>query len=142
MHLEMKSPLLEKGAQLPFTNETGLFALYLNTGHCNRRFAPPGILQDLEVRRAKDGQLVTTPGLNNLSAGAMSVDEDIRKQESSGTPSTKFLIAAGIIRVFKGGAGPNELTALPGEKVTEGLNGLHGCLAASIPCAAANTLRI
>jgi fructose-bisphosphate aldolase, class I len=73
--------------------------------------------------------IVTTPGLGECISGAILYDETIRQQKSDGTPFVKVLIDAGIIPGIKVDAGAKELAGHPGEKVTEGLDGLRDRLA-------------
>jgi fructose-bisphosphate aldolase class I len=96
---------------------------------CNKRFASLGIPQTVEARRAYRELIVTTPGLGECIGGAILFDETIRQQKSDGTPLVKVLIAAGIIPGIKVDAGAKELAGHPGEKVTEGLDGLRDRLA-------------
>ena len=72
---------------------------------------------------------MSTPGLGESIGGAILYDETIRQQTSDGTPFVKVLIDAGIIPGIKVDAGAKELAAHPGEKVTEGLDGLRDRLA-------------
>jgi fructose-bisphosphate aldolase class I len=69
--------------------------------------------------------IVTTPGLGESIGGAILYDETIRQQKSDGTPFVKVLIDAGIIPGIKVDAGAKALAGHPGEKVTEGLDGLR-----------------
>lgn len=55
-------------------------------------------------------------------------DETIRQQTSDGTPFAKALIELGIIPGIKVDTGAKEMAACPGEKITEGLDGLRGRL--------------
>ncbi len=73
--------------------------------------------------------IVTTPGLGESIGGAILYDETIRQQKSDGTPFVKVLIEAGIIPGIKVDTGAKELAGHPGEKVTEGLDGLRDRLA-------------
>jgi len=73
--------------------------------------------------------IVTTPRLGECIGGAILYDETIRQQKSDGTPFIKVLIEAGIILGIKVDAGAKELAGHPGEKVTEGLDGLRDRLA-------------
>jgi fructose-bisphosphate aldolase class I len=73
--------------------------------------------------------IVTTDGLSECIGGAILYDETIRQQKSDGTPFVKVLIDAGIIPGIKVDAGAKELAGNPGEKVTEGLDGLRDRLA-------------
>jgi len=73
--------------------------------------------------------IVTTPGLGECIGGAILYDETIRQQKSDGTTFVKVLIEAGIIPGIKVDTGAKELAGHPGEKVTEGLDGLRDRLA-------------
>jgi fructose-bisphosphate aldolase class I len=72
---------------------------------------------------------VTTPRLGECIGGAILYDETIRQHKSDGTPFINVLVEAGIIPGIKVDAGAKELAGHPGEKVTEGLDGLRGRLA-------------
>jgi fructose-bisphosphate aldolase class I len=96
---------------------------------CNRRFAKLGIPQTVEARRAYRELIVTTPGLGECIGGAILYDETIRQQTKGSIPFVKVLIDAGIIPGIKVDAGAKELAGHPGEKVTEGLDGLRDRLA-------------
>jgi fructose-bisphosphate aldolase class I len=88
-----------------------------------------GIPQTVVARRAYRELIVTAPGLGEYIGGAILYDETIRQQKSDGTPFVQVLIDAGIIPGIKVDAGAKELAGHPGEKVTEGLDGLRDRLA-------------
>jgi len=69
--------------------------------------------------------IVTTPGLGESIGGAILYDETIRQQTKDGAPFVKVLVDAGIIPGIKVDTGAKELAGHPGEKVTEGLDGLR-----------------
>ena len=125
----MKSQILRDTATRLFADDKGLLAMDESTPTCNKRFASLGIPQTVEARRAYRELIVTTPGLGECIGGAILYDETIRQQKSDGTPFVKVLIDAGIIPGIKVDAGAKELAAHPGEKVTEGLDGLRDRLA-------------
>jgi fructose-bisphosphate aldolase class I len=83
----------------------------------------------MEARRAYRELIVTTPGLGEGISGAILYDETIRQQKKDGTPFVKVLIDAGIIPGIKVDAGAKDLAGFPGEKITEGLDGLRDRLA-------------
>jgi fructose-bisphosphate aldolase class I len=56
-------------------------------------------------------------------------DETIRQQKKDGTPFVKVITDAGIIPGIKVDTGAKDLAAHPGEKITEGLDGLRDRLA-------------
>jgi fructose-bisphosphate aldolase class I len=121
----MNSQLLKDTAKLLFADYKGLLAMDESTGTCNKRFEKLGIPQTVEARRAYRELIVTTPGLGESIGGAILYDETIRQQKSDGTPFVKVLIAAGITPGIKVDTGAKELAGHPGEKVTEGLDGLR-----------------
>ena len=95
-----------------------------STGTCNKRFAPLGIPQTEASRRAYRELIVTSPGLRASIGGAILYDETIRQKTSRGTPFVDVLVEAGIIPGIKLDTGAKPLPGFPGEKVTEGLDGL------------------
>ena len=68
---------------------------------------------------------MTTPGLGESISGAILYDETIRQQKKDGTPFVKVLTDAGIIPGIKVDTGAKDLAGHPGEKITEGLDGLR-----------------
>jgi fructose-bisphosphate aldolase class I len=114
---------------LLFAGHKGLLAMDESTGTCNKRFAKLGIPQTVEARRAYRELIVTTPGLSESIGGAILYDETIRQQKSDGTSFVKVLMDAGITPGIKVDTGAKELAGHPGEKVTEGLDGLRDRLA-------------
>ena len=121
----MNLQLLKDTAKLLFADHKGLLAMDESTPTCNKRFASLGIPQTVEARRAYRELIVTTPGLGESIGGAILYDETIRQERNDGTPFVKTLIEAGIIPGIKVDTGAKELAGHPGEKVTEGLDGLR-----------------
>jgi fructose-bisphosphate aldolase class I len=106
-------------------NDKGLLAMDESLPTCNKRFARLNIPQTVEARRAYRELIVTTPGLAQSISGAILFDETIRQSKPDGTPLVKVLADAGIIPGIKVDAGAKDLAAHPGEKITEGLDGLR-----------------
>jgi fructose-bisphosphate aldolase class I len=106
-------------------DDKGLLAMDESNPTCNKRFAKLGIPQTVEVRRAYREWIVTTPGLGESISGAILFDETIRQQKVDGTPFIKILADAGIIPGIKVDTGAKEMAGYPGEKITEGLDGLR-----------------
>ena len=105
--------------------DKGLLAMDESNPTCNKRFARLGISQTEEARRAYRELIVTTPGLGECISGAILYDETIRQQKKDGTPFVKAITDAGIIPGIKVDAGAKEMAGHPGEKITEGLDGLR-----------------
>jgi fructose-bisphosphate aldolase class I len=121
----MNSQLLKDTAKMLFADYKGLLAMDESNGTCNQRFEKLGIPQTVEARRAYRELIVTTPGLGESIGGAILYDETIRQKKNDGTPFVKVLIEAGIVPGIKVDTGAKELASHPGEKVTEGLDGLR-----------------
>ena len=126
---QMNLQLLKDTVSLLFADDKGLLAMDESNATCNERFEKLGIPQTVEARRAYRELIVTTPGLGGSIGGAILFDETIRQQKSDGTPFVKVLIEAGITPGIKVDTGAKELAGHPGEKVTEGLDGLRDRLA-------------
>ena len=92
---------------------------------CNKHFARLGIPQIEESRRAYRELIVTTPDLGECISGVILYDETIRQQKKDGTPFVKVITDAGIIPGIKVDTGAKNMAGHPGEKITEGLDGLR-----------------
>ncbi|RXG11649.1 fructose-bisphosphate aldolase class I [Leeuwenhoekiella aestuarii] len=95
----------------------------------NKRFEALGIPQTLEMRRNYRELIIKTPGLNESIGGVILYDETIRQRTKDGIKFTQLLKNAGIIFGIKVDTGAKPMAAFPGEKVTEGLDGLRERLA-------------
>ena len=125
----MNPQILMDTVKTLFADDKGLLAMDESTSTCNRRFAALGIAQTVQARRAYRELIVTTPGLGECIGGAILYDETIRQQTADGTPFIKILTDAGIVPGIKVDKGAKALAGHPGEKVTEGLDGLRDRLA-------------
>jgi len=121
----MKTPSLSETAHALVAGDKGLLAMDESTPTCNKRFAELGIPQTEEMRRTYRELIVTAPGLGESIGGAILFDETIRQSTSAGVPFVKVLADAGIVPGIKVDAGAKDLAGHPGEKITEGLDGLR-----------------
>ena len=112
-------------AKMLVAGDKGLLAMDESNPTCNKRFAQLGIPQTEEARRSYRELIVTTPGLGESISGAILYDETIRQQKKDGTPLVKVIADAGIIPGIKVDTGAKEMAGHPGEKITEGLDGLR-----------------
>jgi fructose-bisphosphate aldolase class I len=124
----MNAQKLIDTAMAMVAGDKGLLAMDESNPTCNKRFAVLGIPQTEEARRAYRELIVTTPGLGESISGAILYDETIRQQKKDGTPFVKAVTDAGIIPGIKVDEGAKEMAGHPGEKITEGLDGLRGRL--------------
>jgi fructose-bisphosphate aldolase class I len=107
----------------------GLLAMDESNPTCNKRFEKVGIPQTEEARRSYREMILTTPGLGEFISGAILYDETIRQSGKNGTLFVKVITDAGIIPGIKVDVGAKDMAGHPGEKVTEGLDGLRDRLA-------------
>ena len=125
----MSTQVLIDTARTLVAGDKGLLAMDESNPTCNKRFARVGIPQTEEARRGYRELIVTTPGLGESISGAILYDETIRQRKKDGTPFVKVLVDAGIIPGIKVDTGAKDMAGFPGEKVTEGLDGLRDRLA-------------
>ena len=121
----MNAQTLMDTAKALVADDKGLLAMDESHPTCNKRFAKLGIPQTMEARRDYRELIITTPGLGECISGAILFDETIRQQKKEGTPFLKVLTDAGIIPGIKVDTGAKDLAGHPGEKITEGLDGLR-----------------
>jgi fructose-bisphosphate aldolase class I len=121
----MDTHILIATAKALVADDKGLLAMDESNPTCHKRFAKLGIQQTVEARRDYRELIVTTPGLCECISGVILYDETIRQQKEDGTPFLKVLSDAGIIPGIKVDIGAKDLAGHPGEKITEGLDGLR-----------------
>jgi fructose-bisphosphate aldolase class I len=125
----MNTQMLTDTAKAMISDHKGLLAMDESNPTCNKRFVKLNIPQTVEARRAYRELIITTPGLGDCISGVILYDETIRQNKKDGTPFLKILADAGIIPGIKVDIGAKDLAAHPGEKITEGLDGLRERLA-------------
>jgi len=69
--------------------------------------------------------IITTPGLGECISGLILYDETIRQKKKDGTLFIKAITDLGIIPGIKVDTGAKDMAGHPGEKITEGLDGLR-----------------
>lgn len=107
----------------------GVLAMDESNGTCNKRFRAVGIPETEPMRRAYRELILTTPGLGHYISGAILYDETIRQAKTDGTPFTEVMKQNNLIIGIKVDGGAKDLALCPGEKVTEGLDGLRDRIA-------------
>ena len=124
----MSNADLVQTAQAMVAEGKGILAIDESTGTCQKRFDSIGVECTEENRRAYRDMLLTTPGLGEHIAGAILFDETLRQATADGTPFVRVMQDAGMLPGIKVDKGAHELAGHPGEKVTEGLDGLRARL--------------
>jgi len=121
----MDKQILTHTVNALFANGKGLLAMDESNGTCNKRFAKIDVPQTEEKRRDWRELIATTPGLNKYISGAILYDETIRQKKKDGTLIIATIVNAGIIPGIKVDTGAKAMAGFPGEKITEGLDGLR-----------------
>jgi len=125
----MDTALLSKTAAAMVAKGKGILAADESAGTCETRFKSINVECTEENRRAYRGLLFTTPGVEQYLSGVILFDETLRQKTNDGVPFGDYLAKKVIIPGIKVDAGAKELPLSPGEKVTEGLDGLPKRLA-------------
>jgi len=112
-------------AKKMIADHKGLLAMDESHPTCNKRFAKLGIPQTEEARRAYRELILTVPDLGKFISGVILYDETIRQSTAEGIPFMTVIADAGILPGIKVDTGVKELGGHPGEKITEGLDGLR-----------------
>ncbi len=108
----------------------GVLAADESSGTCEARFKSISTPCTEESRRAYRGLLFTTPGVEQFISGVILYDETIRQKTDDGALFPEYMASKGILPGIKVDTGAKNLALCPGEKVTEGLDGLRERLAA------------
>ena len=103
----------------------GILAMDESNGTCNKRFDALGIPTTEVSRQAYRELILTVPGLSEYISGPILYDETIRQTSKAGVPFLKVIADAGMIPGIKVDTGAKDMAGHPGEKVTEGLDGLR-----------------
>jgi fructose-bisphosphate aldolase, class I len=123
----MKSQLHET-ARAIVADHKGILAADESTGTMTKRLDSIGVESTEENRRFFRQLLFTAPGMEECIGGVILYDETIRQSADDGTPLPELLASKGVIPGIKVDTGAHDMALFPGEKVTEGLDGLRGRL--------------
>ena len=121
----MSTQALKETARALVAPGKGILAADESSGTIKKRFDSIGVESTEESRRAYRDLLFTTPGVEEFISGVILFDETIRQSSADGTPFPKLLEGKGIIPGIKVDKGAKDLANAPGEKITEGLDGLR-----------------
>lgn len=121
----MNTEKLINTAKALVSNNKGILAMDESSPTIKKRFEQYKITQTEEARRSYRELIITTPKLGDFISGVILFDETIRQKKKDGTSFVKVITDAGIIPGIKVDKGAKEMAGHPGEKVTEGLDGLR-----------------
>lgn len=124
----MKTDELESVARSLVAAGKGILAADESAPTIEKRFRAIRVESTEENRRAYRELLFTTAGIADFISGVILFDETLRQKSREGTPFPELLGRQGVIPGIKVDSGAKALAGFPGEKVTEGLDGLRGRL--------------
>jgi fructose-bisphosphate aldolase class I len=125
----MKNENLESVARKLGASGKGILAADESSPTIEKRFKSIGVSSTEENRRAYRDVLFTTAGVGEFISGVILFDETIRQKTRDGRTFVEALEQQGIIPGIKVDKGAKPMANFPGEKVTEGLDGLRERLA-------------
>ncbi len=117
---------LEDIAQKMVAPGKGILAADESSGTIKKRFDSINVESTEENRRDyRETLFRSSEAMKNYISGVILFDETIRQKAADGTPLVKLIEETGSIPGIKVDAGAKDLAGAPGEKVTEGLDGLR-----------------
>ena len=120
---------LKSVAQAIVGKQKGVLAADESSPTIKKRFDSISVESTEENRRRYREILLTTAGVEQHVGGVILFDETLRQSTREGVPFAQVLSARGIAPGIKVDKGTKPLTFYPGEKITEGLDGLADRLA-------------
>jgi fructose-bisphosphate aldolase class I len=125
----MKTENLESTARKLVAAGKGILAADESSPTIEKRLKTIGVASTEENRRAYREVLFTTAGVAEFISGVILFDETIRQKTRNDRSFVEVLEQQGIIPGIKVDKGAKPMANFPGEKVTEGLDGLRERLA-------------
>ena len=124
----MESRTLEDTARAIVAGGKGILAADETPRTLTTRFDALSIPSTADSRRDYREMLFSTPEVAEFIGGVIMQDETIRQKSAKGTPLVQLLIKQGMIPGIKVDDGARPMAGAPGERITEGLDGLRGRL--------------
>ncbi len=103
----------------------GILAADESNATMGKRLESVGVSNTAENRLGFRELLFTAPGFSEHISGVILYDETLRQTAASGRAVPELLKSLGAIPGIKVDTGAKELSDAPGEKITEGLDGLR-----------------
>jgi fructose-bisphosphate aldolase class I len=121
----MKTQNLESVARDLVAAGMGILAADESTPTIEKRLKSIGVASTEENRRAYRDVLFTTAGVGEFISGVILFDETIRQKTRDGRTFVETLEQQAIVPGIKVDKGAKPMANFPGEKITEGLDGLR-----------------
>jgi fructose-bisphosphate aldolase class I len=121
----MDAQVLRSTAQSLVARGKGILAADESRPTIKKRFDTIQVESSEENQRAYRELLFTTEGVDAFISGVILFEETLRQAAADGTPFPRLLADRGIIPGIKVDKGAKPMPGFPGEKITEGLDGLR-----------------
>ena len=119
------SKQLETTAQAMVADGKGILAADESTGTIKKRFDSVGAECTEDTRRNYREMMFRADAMADCISGVILYDETLRQKAKDGSPLVEVISAAGALPGIKVDTGAKDLAGAPGEKITEGLDGLR-----------------
>lgn len=120
----MGEEALKHTANALVSSGKGILAADESEKSCKKRFDSVGVECTEETRREYRELLFTTPHAEEFMSGVIFFDETFWQKTDDGKPFTEYLKENTVIPGIKVDKGLIDLPGFPGEKITQGLDGL------------------
>jgi fructose-bisphosphate aldolase class I len=121
----MNKAKLRSTAQKMVAKGKGILAADESMGTIEKRLKSINTPSTETNRRNYRDLLLTTNGMEKFISGVILFDETLRQKTKAGIPFPKLLKKKGVLAGIKVDKGAKDLPFFPGEKITEGLDGLR-----------------
>ncbi len=121
---DMKQQMAQTAAAMVAEGK-GILAIDESLPTIKKRFDTIEIESTEESRRSYRELLITASGSEEFISGMILFDETLRQGTRDGVPFPEIMVGRGIMPGIKVDKGAKDLAGHPGEKVTEGLDGLR-----------------
>jgi fructose-bisphosphate aldolase, class I len=122
--MQYKDKLIETAKKM-VAKSKGILAADESTGTITKRLDSIEVPSTEENRRKYRDLLLSTPEMEKYISGVILFDETMRQKSDSGELFPELLLNKGVIPGIKVDKGAKNLPNFPGEKMTEGLDGLR-----------------
>ena len=102
----------------------GILAADESGGTIEKRFKTISVTSTEETRRDYRELLFSASGLGSFISGVILYEETLKQKSAAGVPLPALLAAQGMVPGIKVDKGTVALPRFPGEKLTQGLDGL------------------
>jgi len=119
------SEQLQTNAQKMVADGKGILAADESTGTIKKRFDSVGAECTEDNRRNYREMMFRADAMADCISGVILYDETLRQKAKDGAPLVEVISATGALPGIKVDTGAKDLAGAPGEKITEGLDGLR-----------------